>query len=327
MTGQTRHTRQLSRRHGAALLIVLATLVMVVTATVGVARMASTTKSHRLIAERTMIADDLLDVAERPILDWLARESTEVVLPPDVTTPVVTVLHDVWQDQGARYQLQITAWDQCGMVPILVGRSGSPLRLAVPFEVLHLLDRLSLRRNETAGLDLFVNSARSADGIDVFPEPELTEPQLFGVANQDNTSTPAADMTASWEPADRVAIGAHIATHNPGRVNVNTAPIELVRQAMRQAGRGGLDQIIDARSEGQLATLVDGPGSEGDGRRGRNQRRSTVQLTGESTAWAFRIDIGVGLPRGGAVRRSWWAVYVLADESGWECVQRLAILD
>jgi len=315
------------RRRGAALLIVLATLVMVVTATVGVARMASTTKSHRLIAERTMIADDLLDVAERPILDWLARESTQVVLPPDVTTPVVTVLHDVWQDQGARYQLQITAWDQCGMAPILVGRSGSPLRLAVPFEVLHLLDRLSLRRNETAGLDLFVNSARSADGIDVFPEPELTEPQLFDVANLDNTSTPAADTTASWESADRVAIGAHIATHNPGRVNVNTAPIELVRQAMRQAGRGGLDQIIDARSEGQRATLVGGPGSEGDGRRGGNQGRSTLQLAGDSTAWAFRIDIGVGLPRGGAVRRSWWAVYVLAEESSWECVQRLAILD
>ncbi len=320
-------SRKPSTRRGAALLIVLATLVMVVTATVGVARMASTTKSHRLIAERTMIADDLLDVAERPILDWLARESTQVVLPPDVTTPVVTVLHDVWQDQGARYQLQITAWDQCGMAPILVGRSGSPLRLAVPFEVLHLLDRLSLRRNETAGLDLFVNSARSADGIDVFPEPELTEPQLFDVANLDNTSTPAADTTASWESADRVAIGAHIATHNPGRVNVNTAPIELVRQAMRQAGRGGLDQIIDARSEGQRATLVGGPGSEGDGRRGGNQGRSTLQLAGDSTAWAFRIDIGVGLPRGGAVRRSWWAVYVLAEESSWECVQRLAILD
>ncbi len=325
MTGQTRHTRHLSRRRGAALLIVLATLVMVVTATVGVATMASTTKSHRLIAERTMIADDLLDVAERPILDWLARESTEIVLPPDVTTPMVTVLHDVWQDQGARYQLQITAWDQCGMVPILVGRSGSPLRLAVPLEVLHLLDRLSLRRNETAGLDLFVNSARSADRIDVFPEPELTEPQYFGGATADDTQP--ADTTASWESSSRVAIGAHIATHNPGRLNVNTAPIELVRQAMRQAGRGGLDQIIDARSEGQLATLVGGPGAQGDGRRGGIQRRSTLQVAGDSTAWAFRIDIGVGLPRGGAVRRSWWAVYVLAQESGWECVQRLAILD
>lgn len=320
-------TRKPSRRRGAALLIVLATLVLVVTATVGVARLGSTTRSHRLIAERTLVADDLLAAAEQPILGWLARESTEIVLPPDVTAPVVAVLHDVWQDQGARYQLRITAWDQCGMVPILVGRSGSPLRLAVPFDVLHMVDQLSLRRNETAGLDLFVGPARSVDGIDVFPEPEPAQPQVFGQARDSDSPTQPGDTTAAREPPDRVAVGAHIATHNPGRLNVNTAPIEVVRQAMRQAGRGGIEQIIDARNEGELATLVDGPGTEGDGRRAAGRRRSTLEIAGDSTAWAFRIDIGVGLPRGGAVRRSWWAVYVHSEESSWECVQRLAILD
>ena len=112
-------------RQGAALLIVLATLVLAVTASATVARIASTAKARRAIVERTAIADDLLVAAEVPILSWLAVESAAVVLPPEAATPEVEVLHDTWVIEDREYGLRITAWDQCGMVPVEVGRSGS----------------------------------------------------------------------------------------------------------------------------------------------------------------------------------------------------------
>lgn len=296
-------------RRGAALLVVLAALIVVTTLSVTLARLASTSKAGQILAQRSVVADDLLRAVDAPILAWLASDSSTVVLPPDATSPRVGVLHDSWVAGDDEHELHVTAWDQCGMVPIGVARSGSPLRLAVPAEVLRVLDQVSLAPNQPAGLDLVLAvAARGASArIDVFPEAVESQPIIFGPP----PDQAAPGQQSRGEPGP-LACGAYVATHNPGRINVNTAPVDLIEAALRLAGRGGLEQITAARSEGRLATLGDVPSIT-------DPNRNAPQIATTSNAWAFRIDIRVG-----SLRRSWWAVYA-RSRSTWECVQRLVI--
>ena len=191
------------------------------------------------------------------------------------------------------------------------------MRSVLPSEVRALLDRVQIRSGETAGLDLFPAGRGGEDEVVVFPQPSPGAALVFG-----DSADAEAGIAAQPEP-DSVGIaplslGACVATHNPGLINVNTAPIDLVEAAMRSAGRGGLEAIIEARAAGKPASLASSPG---DDRRGS---RSRLGLTTTSTVWAFRIDARVG-----PIVRSWWAVYERGGRGPkeWRCVQRLAITD
>ncbi|MCH8151424.1 MAG: hypothetical protein IH830_03510 [Planctomycetes bacterium] len=303
-------------RRGAALLLVLATLIVAITAAATLARLASTVKTQRIVATRTIVADDLLRAAEAPILAWLASKSSTVVLPPEATSPQVQVLHDAWVIDATDHELRITAWDQCGMVPINVARSGSPLRLALPTDVKRVLDQVTIPRDQPAGLDLFLAARHTGGAIGVFPKPTRSPPMVFKRASGEDSSPQVQSEStppgiSASEPSG-VGLGAYLATHNPGRINVNTAAMDLVEAALRLAGRGGLEQIIAARTQGRLASLSAlSPTAD--------PHSAAPRIAASSNAWAFRIDLRVG-----TLRRSWWAVYV-QSRSTWECVQRLAI--
>ncbi len=302
-------------RRGAALLIVLATLILAVTASATLARMTSTAKLNHEFAHRTAVADDLLRAAEAPILTWLTSQSSNIVLPPDVASPEVDVLHDFWVIETTEHELHITAWDQCGMVPVDVARSGSPLRLALPAKVKRVLDQVTIRSDQTPGLDLFTAAHQLTKRTNVFPKPDGSQPMVFERAGGQEPTPPPAESSPAERPAALSippVIGAYVATHNPGRINVNTAPMELVEAALRLAGRGGLEHIVAARSADRLALLNDLP-------RTAELNRTAPRIAASSNAWAFRIDLRVG-----TLRPSWWAVYA-KPRSTWECVQRLAI--
>ena len=305
-------------RRGAALLIVLAALILTVTASVSLARLASTTKMQRTLDRAAILADDLLRATEAPILTWLENESAQVVLPPEVEAPRIGVLHDTWSDGTLAYELDITAWDQCGMVPIQLARSGSPLRLALPADVRRALDRVKIKPNEPPGLDLFLANLDATDNeMSVFPRADSTEPLVFvdalNPASRKDIDPQQRSLEAKSIP---LAVGAFVATHSggggEGRINVNTAPRDVVKHALRAAGRGGLELVLAARAEGRSVPL-------GDLRVSSSSNRTAPQIVGSSVAWSFRIDVQVG-----PLRRSWWAVYV-KSRSTWECVQRLAI--
>ncbi len=323
----TNHNRPI--RRGAALLIVLAALILTVTASVSLARLASTTKMQRTLDRAAILADDILRATEAPILTWLEHESAQVVLPPEVEAPRIGVLPDTWSDGKVAYELDIIAWDQCGMVPIQLARSGSPLRLALPADVRRALDQVKIKPNEPPGLDLFLGRVISTDGdIRVFPRSLHTQPLVFKDPFAPSAAQPSVDddpsqadpPTASTVPA----VGALVATHSGGasgrggggggRINVNTAPLDVVKHALRAAGRGGLKLVLAARAEGRSVPL-------GDLRVSSSSSRAAPQIVGSSVAWSFRIDVQVG-----PLRRSWWAVYV-KTRSNWECVQRLAIAE
>ncbi len=302
-------------RSGAALLIVLATLILAVGASAAIAAAASTHRLARKLAGHTLIANDLLRAAEAPILAWLEAESQHVVLPPGSAAPQVEVLHDTFAVDATRYGLHITAWDQRGMVPVDTARSGSPLRLALPAEVRRCLDRLTIPEGLTPGLDLFLPAIEPGGAVNVFPAPADTEPLRFAASGEGVLHEPASP-SAHGPPetaSERLAIGSCVATHNPGLINVNTAPAELLEAALRSAGRGGLEQILAARSVGKSAPAPAGPPAD-------VAARGAPQPVATSVSWAMRIDITVG-----ALHRSWWAIYTQSSGAQWECVQRLAI--
>jgi hypothetical protein len=139
-------TRERRIRRGAALLIVLAMLMVSMTAATILLSTAADVHAHRRLARCESTASDLLDAADAPIQHWLEHESSTVILPPDVTVPEVPVLHDSWDDEDdtGTIQMTITAFDQLGMVPMQTARSGSPRRLTLPTNVTSVLDRLEL---------------------------------------------------------------------------------------------------------------------------------------------------------------------------------------
>ena len=313
MTNTIRPTRR-----GAALLIVLAALILTVTASVSLAGLASTLKMQRKLDHAAIVDDDLLRASEAPLIAWLESESAQVVLPPEVDVPRIGVLHDTWSEGKLAYDLEITAWDQYGMVPIQLARSGSPLRLALPTDVRRALDQIKSKPEEPPGLDLFLALVDATDNkLDVFPRTVSTKPLVFFDALNPATreDEDPQEPSATARPIS-LAVGAFLATHSGGRgrINVNTAPPELLEQALRGAGRGGLEFILAARAEGRSVPLGVLPASP-------NSNRTAPQIVGSSSAWSFRIDIQVG-----PLRRSWWAVYV-KTRSNWECVQRLAITE
>ena len=314
----TNHNRPI--RRGAALLIVLAALILTVTASVSLAGLASTTKMQRKFDRAAIVADDLLRAAEAPIIAWLESESAQVVLPPEVEAPRIGVLHDTWSDGKLAYELVITAWDQCGMVPMNLARSGSPLRLALPADVRRALDQVKIKPNEPPGLDLFLaNLDATENEMSVFPRSDSTVPLVFVDAlNPASREDEHPQQPSSQTQPIPLAVGAFVATHSGGggggggRINVNTAPPEVLKQALRAAGRGGFELVLAARADGRAVPLGDLPVSS-------SSSRAAPQIVGSSFAWSLRIDVQVG-----PLRRSWWAVYV-KSRSTWECVQRLAI--
>ncbi len=323
----------LPQRRGVALLLVLAALILVTTTSVGLVRLASTESARRTFSANTHLADDLLIAIEEPILHWLAEEASTVVLPPDALEPRVAVLHDSWSDANhGAVVVRVNAWDQFGMVSMDAARTGSPLRLTLPDDARRALDRVKTHAdNSQLGLDQLVDHAANDFEVSVFPRPAPSDVMWFG-----NGDERVAQAENAPDQSGAFALGSLIATHNTARsarrtgrrsrassggsggvVNVNTAPIELVESAMRTAGRGGIEVVIDARTRGESVPL----GSLTDDGAQQQQQANTPILVGSSSAWAFRIDISVG-----PLTRSWWAIYT-NSRSQWECVQRLAITE
>ena len=276
------------RRRAAALLITLAALILVTASLTALAVAATGAESARRAATRAAIAEDVLLASDALVADWLRRDGARASVPLASAEPRVDVTRSELTLADHPVTLVITAWDQQGMVPIEVGRSGSPLRLTLPAEAKRAIDQLVADRiPEPYGLDQIAAMASNP----VFPD-------------------------AHSPPAKAAAIGAIVATHTGGgshaTINVNTAPLPLLEAALREAGAGGLDAILAARAEDRPARI----GAIGLERTGRDR---AVTLTDASSSWAIRTDVTIG-PR----RCSWWSVWQRRS-GAWRLVQRMEI--
>ncbi len=256
-------------RRAVVLLLVLA-LVAGAVPIIVLAVSRSTASVQRIRSfDDAAIADDLLVACSAPIRDWLRRDANGVVLSTQSMEPVVPVLSDHFELNGRSIELVATAWDLQGMLPADAVRAGTPLRLSLPEDVRRRLDELTA---DPAGLD----NIHSKDG------GRLVFPSL-------GSDAPAIGAC--------VSTSARLSTQPVVRLNVNTTPATLLENAMRLAGRGGFDEIMERRARGEPGGPPPLPDRELSG-------SPRVVLVGSSGSWGIRIDIRVG-----SVRRSWWMVW------------------
>lgn len=311
-------------RRAAALLLTLAVLVIAVTATAMLARAAGTVQMRARLDRRDSLTIDLIEPIDQIILQWLKSEAGDIVLPPHAAEPMVAVLHDVISSETIAIEITITAWDQCGMAPLDMLRSGLPVRGALPPSVLDHLDDSDAPQDAASGLDLFVNhDRRRPAAIAIFPAPPETPPMIFTSDQADTAAEAISGGHRSAQPAGEVSgVGGVVATHNPAPspINVNTAPRPVLEAIMRDLGRGGIEQIMTSRENSKKAAAAGAPRRDED-------RSAAAHLVDQSSAWAFRIEVTVD-----SFRRSWWAVYSNRDQersrrTTWKCVQRIAITE
>lgn len=291
------HANVLRNCCGSALFFVLVALAVVMPACLGLARAVTTAKIDRELRRDEQIVQSLLAESDAPIQDFLIRRAPALVLPADVKYPATLVLDEAWTSGPDAIALSIVAWDQCGLVALDDARRATPMRLTLPRFATEALAR------HRGGSDL--------PGLDVFRDVDAGNP----FPPMPNFEVERAGTTLAWPSSTGETLGAYVATHNPGQLNVSTAPMALLEAALRDAGRGGLEEILAARSEGRQAPIPT-PASDAKDETGSNVGESFVSV---SDAWAFRVDA-----RAGRVRRSQWLQY-RPQESKWRCVQRLFI--
>lgn len=306
------------QQRGAALLLVLVALILIITVLAGTARIVSTRRMQMGSSQSVRLADEMMLAAEAAILHWLEHRSSTVVLPEGAAEPMVDVLNDQWWVEGTRFSLRITAWDHCGMAPLELTLPGSIIRTVVPHDVLTLVDEVVRSDRSHPGLDQF---STAGSHIRAFPVAMPDEPLTFGIEGG------RRGLDGDPRNSERMqAIGALIATHNrsPHRINVNTAPLPLVEAAFLATGRGGIEAIINHRRESKPAPIPPPPRTDPVS---RDASVGGIRLVGSSDVWSFRIDAVVD-----DVQRSWWVVYERfprprRGEPLWYCAQRLVITE
>lgn len=288
-------------RRGAALLLVLAALAMLMPVCLGLSRTVATSKLSSRIDRDVALVEDLLVAAEAPIEEWLKKRAPSLVLPPESQFPAALVLDERIGNGDDGRHLKIAAWDQLGLIPLALARGASPLRLAMPREVTSALDR-GPRRDRLPGLDWYADHdpRGGAWSEGPFPPAPLVE-------------TTDGRTVIEWPATTSTAIGASIATHGSGAINVSTAPIKVIEAALRELGRSGIEPIIAARAKGEAVPL---PAS---GRPLKRGEKAPFEMVSKSDCFAFRIDA-----RAGAAARSWWAIYG-EDDGRWRLLQRMVI--
>ncbi|MFG0282918.1 MAG: hypothetical protein ACF8R7_00710 [Phycisphaerales bacterium JB039] len=278
--------RSRRRCRAAALLITLAAIALVTASLAALASSASIAGAAHRASRRAAMADDLLLASDAAVSDWLRRQSARIGLPLDAAAPRAAILVESFDLAGQTATLTMTGWDQQGMVPVALGRSGSPLRLTLPAEAQRALDAMM----------------------------DVAEP--YGVDQLDAISQRPAfpDATGRGRPALGALIATHAGRRDIAAININTAPLALLQAAMREAGAGGLEAILAARAQGKPARIgaIDTSGAV----RGRS---AAVALTDASSSWAVRTDITVG-----PLARSWWSVWERRS-GAWRLAQRLEI--
>ena len=278
-------TRNAPNRRGVALLLVLVLVAGVLPiVALATSRASAAVQLDRSLAEGA-IADDLIQASTLPIVDWLRRDAPLVALPPHAEQPMVRVLDDRFELEGRQVEIIVTAWDLQGMLPADAVRAGTPLRLLLPEDVRQRVDALEA---DPDGLDVF--SVRDGHRR-IFPSPTSHEPALGALIS--TADRPSAQPTV--------------------RLNVNTTPAPLLAQALRLAGRGGYEQIMERRAKGQRS----GPPPMPESDRSGSQR---IVLAASSSSWGVRVDIRVG-----SVRRSWWTVWTRVS-GDWMLQRRTPIL-
>lgn len=243
-------------RRGIAMLLVLGTTLIVVTALTATVLAVSTRKQSLTIAAHERLAEDLL-VASEPLVDsWLRRQSPRAVADPAVPSPMVPIT-DINLDAGDG--LVLTAYDLLGMMPSTAAQT-HPLWSVIPGP----LRAITIERSGTS-LREIADPRRPVHPMPASGAPRLGDVVAFNPAFERRSGT---DMTVL--------------------ININTVPPPLLEAALRIGQRGDVASILTSRREGRASPApVAGP-------RATERSMGLVRLIGRSTLWAVRADVRCG---------------------------------
>lgn len=282
-------------RRGVALLLVLATLVVVVPAIALLTTRATALHRQSRQSSVSVMLDSSLPAIQARIQAWLAEQSATTVLPLDALSPSLLVeslqMERPHLESGPEATwITMHAFDLRGMLPVAVVRD-TPLGQRLLPDLAGKLREESLERSVTLGLDGWSKQSVLDGGRSWFPTAEnIAETELV--------------------PGGLIAFDLGDLELTPV-LNMNTAPWPLVEAVARAQGVTDLAHLLKSRESGELATSF--PSAAGV------RTESSIRLVSTSDAWAFRVDA-----RSGPARRSWWLVYV-QDQQGWRLHRRVPI--
>ena len=242
---------------GIAMLIAIMTMTVLIAGVTIIARVQTTDRLVELHGDHMTMAHDLIRSAEGPIQSWLKEKAHEAVVDPVVNAPMIPVSDDqiVLNDQEIR--IEITAWDQSGMIP----RNADELGIDIEGSI-----EIPWNEARFPGLDL------STQNSTVFPSRE--HPAALGGLNATHNPWPTRSGTTR--------------SRNGAAININTAPTKLLEHIFTAYNLGDPSGIFDSRAQGEPATLS---------LRVQDARQMSVRLVSISRVWSFRVDVSIGRSR------------------------------
>ena len=274
-------------RSGVALLVALAATVILSTA-LAVAWTAAGGAAGETVVDRIVHQQsELLRVGERLAADWIRTRSAEAVLVPEGGGLVI--LHDGWSVPGQDGRLHLQMHDGLAGVPASLAKRGSPLRLAMPAQLLPI--EIPARPAPVAGaVDDLLELIELPAGTRRFPAAIPTVPARFGgkpvVGRALVAASPAADVASA------------ISVHSDGRININTAPKAVLELVYQMLDLGEVETLLARRAAGAFTR------APSKGRARTSEDAKALTLVDHSDLWYALITVEVD-----GARRAWWVVF------------------
>lgn len=270
------------RVHGraAALLFALIAVVLMGMLAANFLRMCQDRQRIQAVSSSQARIHQMAPGVERQLLAWLEQRGDRLVFPP-VGGPLPVVADRIW-GPAERLEVRVDLYDRCGM------RSPGMFRPGYPWE----------------GED-FPEVTQAEDWYEQCPQtlrrhrfPELasvawTEHGIWTDRGPDGPDGREPEPDSPTGDGDRNAWATLVDPWGSGRLNVNTAPIEILERAIAFLGGQGADALRLRRDEGTwsqaLATL---------------QTRPDFVLVDRSERWACMCEIATDRGQ----RLAWWAI-------------------
>lgn len=210
------------KQRGIAMIIVLFTMTLIMSAVALIARTRTTDHLTRSHAVRDAQLGDLLISSDGPIRVWLEQASQTIVLPPEAESSMIRVLENSFIHQGAEIGIRIYAWDQQGMFP----KNSEELGFGSPIKT------VAWKNSDLLGVD--EGSAAA------FPTPH--NPAAIGGLIATHNPWPTRSGTT------RARGGAQI--------NINTAPRALIESVHERFNLSDPSWIFEKRSASEFVVLT-----------------------------------------------------------------------
>lgn len=276
--------RPVQARHGVALLMALATLMLVLA---GIAAALAAMRGAGQSARASDVDARLLAglrQGERIAIAWLQSASAQAVLPPEGGG--IPLVDDRFVLPSGEGRLSIVAYDGLAGLPASLAQRGNALRAALPGPLLALA--IPPLKPAAAGQpSALIDSLELPDDVRRYPQPFQGRGRMW--RSIDAIGTPGSDPPASLDPS----LAESIAFLSDGSINLNTAPAPLLRAAYASLGIGGIDDLLKRRQLLQPSRLPEG-----------QRNADGLRLVAQSDRWQMLITVGWQ-----GIHRSWWVVF------------------